>query len=93
MLPEIPNQLSISNASQIFEVFEEKDVMPEKITASVEGGVLFEFFINSTYCAIELSNGGEVIRIKRPRGEKSVISEMQLDEVCTELQQDLSYGD
>lgn len=94
-MPEIPTQLSIDTALRIHSIFQELNIVPKKVAASVEGGVLFEYFNTGIYYAIEICNSGEIVKVKKEKNQKAMVSLLSEDILKHQLYGELStnYGD
>ena len=73
---EVPNLLSIENASIIFNKLLENDYIPDAIICTVDGGVGIAFAKNNWYAEVECENDGEIWLSYNYRTEDPYIIEL-----------------
>lgn len=83
-----PNSLSISRSLELHKILQDSSIHPSNITASAEGGILWEFLEKDRYCLVEIFNDGDIVFLKRKaNGYRSALdlSFEQLKEKITAL--------
>jgi len=72
----IPNEFSILKAVEILGIFKDINKIPENISASQEGSILFNFFKGKIFYIVEVYNSGEIVYLKQKPNEDSEVHEV-----------------
>jgi hypothetical protein len=89
---DIPSQTSIEISQAILRIFYGINKVPENISVSSEGSIVFNFFNGDTYNVIEVYNTSEIVYLKRPEGEESVAYEVSYEVLKSKLYEDFNEG-
>lgn len=93
-IDETPNAFSIKTSKDVFNIFKDNGVVPAKISALSDGGVVFEYFTDSSYNAISIYNDKEIIYLTRPNfSSESTVDKINLDEIKEKLSNDVSSSE
>lgn len=84
---ELPSELATEISLSILDIVESEGFIPEKVSALMEGGIMFEFVSEQFYLVIEVDNEGTIGYVKEQGEftESNVISLEQLKEVVSSL--------
>jgi len=79
-----PNAMAMENARRALDVFlsPERGVLPDRISASVEGGVGFVFRTKGRYADVEFFNTGEIASAASKEDGRSDVSEWSDNETA-----------
>lgn len=86
-----PTSLSIENALSILNILGSFFIYPNKVSPSLDGGIIFEFFKNDNYYVIELFNNGDIVFLKRENDKESDVSDLSLKQINQKLFIEFSY--
>lgn len=60
-----PNEIAIMNAIKGLQILAGNGLFPDKVSPSMEEGIIFEFLLMSNYYLFEFYNDGDIIFLKR----------------------------
>lgn len=66
---EPPNEVAIKNALNTLDILKIHSILPVKINASSDEGIIFELLINGNYYLFEFYNDGDIVFLKRENGK------------------------
>ncbi|PIQ28107.1 hypothetical protein COW36_05285 [bacterium (Candidatus Blackallbacteria) CG17_big_fil_post_rev_8_21_14_2_50_48_46] len=87
---EPPDQSACDIASQALDYMHDNNIYPNLLSASQDGGVMFEFYVNDNYILIEIHNSGEIIYFSRDELRNVKVYECKITKLLNLIQTHLT---